>query len=99
MRSYYIYLLTNYNNKVLYTGVTNDLKRRVQEHADKLIDGFTKQYNIYKLVYFEETNDVKKAIAREKEIKGWSRAKKNELIESMNPEWNNLGSQWGIYGR
>ena len=85
---YYIYILTNKNNKVLYTGVTNNLKRRLNEHKNKLVEGFTKKYNVNKLVYFEETKDVNEAIAREKEIKGWRRSKKVALIESVNPAWN-----------
>jgi putative endonuclease len=72
---YYVYLLTNWNNKVIYVGVTNDLERRIYEHKNKLIDGFTKTYNLKKLVYFEETNDILAAIAREKQIKKWRREK------------------------
>ena len=89
-RYYYVYILTNWNNKVLYTGVTNDLVKRVYEHKNKLAEGFTKKYNLNKLVYFEATNDVTSAIAREKQIKGWLRTKKNELVESINPEWRDL---------
>lgn len=87
---YFVYILTNWNNKVLYTGVTNNLERRLFEHKDCLVDGFTKKYNIHKLVYFDSTSDVKAAIAREKQIKGWTRRKKNALVESINPEWNDL---------
>ena len=90
---YYVYLLTNKNNNVLYTGVTNDLGRRVYEHKNKLIEGFTKRYNVNKLVYFETTEDIKSAIAREKQIKGWTRIKKNCLIESVNPEWRDLDEE------
>ncbi|MEW6194581.1 MAG: GIY-YIG nuclease family protein [Bacteroidota bacterium] len=75
---YYVYILTNWNNKVIYVGVTNNLKRRVYEHKNKLLDGFTKKYNINKLVYYEETVDVNSAIKREKEIKKWGREKKNK---------------------
>ena len=89
-RYYYVYILTNWNNKVLYTGVTNDLVKRVYQHKNKLAEGFTKKYNLNKLVYFETTNDVTSAIAREKQIKGWLRTKKNELVESINPEWRDL---------
>ncbi len=85
--------MTN-KSKTLYTGVTNDLQRRVYEHKQKLIKGFTSKYNITKLVYYEEYNDIKDAIRREKQIKGWSRKKKIELIESVNPEWNNLSEDW-----
>ncbi len=87
---YYVYMLTNKNNNVLYTGVTNNLRRRVYEHKNKFVDGFTKKYNIYKLVYYEITNDVNSAIAREKQIKGWTRAKKNALVESKNSQWCDL---------
>ena len=72
---YFVYLLTNKNNTVIYTGVTNDLKRRVYEHKEKLIDGFTKKYNVNKLVYFETANDINSAISREKQIKAGSRKK------------------------
>ena len=87
---YYVYMLTNKNNNVLYTGVTNDLKRRLFEHKNKLIDGFTKKYNVHKLVYYEITTDVNSAIAREKQIKGWTRARKNNLVESKNSQWCDL---------
>ena len=87
---YYVYLLTNKNNNVLYTGVTNDLERRVYEHRNKIVEGFTKRYNVTKLVYFETTQDIKSAIAREKQIKGWKREKKNILIESINLLWKDL---------
>ncbi len=87
--NYYIYIMTN-KSKTLYTGVTNNLLRRVYEHKTKNIKGFTKKYNITKLVYYEETDDVSIAIAREKEIKGWRRMKKIKLIESVNSEWKDL---------
>ncbi len=89
MNRYYVYIMTN-RSKTLYTGVTNDLMRRVYEHKNKMIDGFTKKYNITKLVYYEETDDVQAAIEREKQIKGWLRRKKIALIESINPEWKDL---------
>ena len=85
--------MTNKSNTVLYTGVTNNLERRVYEHKNKLTDGFTKKYNINKLVFFETTNDIKSAIAREKQIKGWLRIKKIKLIETANPEGNNLSNE------
>jgi len=91
---YYVYILTNKNNTVLYIGVTNDLKRRIYEHKNKLLDGFTKKYNINKLVYFEETNDIKIAIAREKQLKGYTRLKKENLIASQNIKWNDLSLDW-----
>lgn len=93
MNQYYVYIMTN-RSKTLYTGVTNDLMRRVYEHKNKMIDGFTKKYNIINLVYYEETNDIQTAIAREKQIKGWLRRKKIALIESVNPKWNDLSEGW-----
>jgi len=85
--------MTN-QSKTLYTGVTNDLMRRVYEHKNKMIEGFTKKYNITKLVYYKETNDIQVAISREKQIKGWLRGKKIALIESVNPKWNDLSEGW-----
>ena len=84
---YYVYILTTRSNTVLYTGVTNNLKRRVFEHKSGLNEGFTKKYHVHKLVYFEMFDFVELAIAREKQIKGYSREKKIKLIEQMNPEW------------
>jgi len=89
-RHYYIYIMTNKRNTVLYTGVTNDLKRRVYEHKEKLVEGFTKKYNITKLVYFEVFDSIENAILREKQIKGGSRQKKIDLINSMNKAWRDL---------
>ena len=89
--NYYVYILANATNVTVYTGVTNDLPRRVYEHrshADP--ESFTAKYNVNKLVYFEDTGDVTSAIAREKQIKSWSRARKNKLIESKNPRWDDL---------
>ena len=91
---YYVYLVTNWNNKVMYLGVTNNLERRLYEHKNKLVKGFTEKYNVNKLVYFEETQDVTAAIAREKEIKKWRREKKNQLVNRMNPNWKDLSSGW-----
>jgi len=82
--------MTNMRNTVLYTGVTRDLTKRVYEHKEKLAEGFTKKYNIVKLVYYEIFNDPESAIFREKQIKGGSRAKKIDLVNSMNPEWKDL---------
>jgi putative endonuclease len=96
---YYVYILTNWNNKVLYTGVTNNLERRVYEHKNKADNGFTAKYNVNKLVYFDSTNDVRNAIEREKQIKGWSREKKNNLVESINPEWRDLSENWNMKPR
>jgi putative endonuclease len=87
---YCVYIMTNKRNKVLYTGVTSDLKRRVYEHKEKLVDGFTKKYNVTKLVYYEAYDDIENAILREKQIKGSLRQKKIELINSMNNEWREL---------
>ena len=93
MRHYYVYILTN-KSRTLYTGVTNNLERRLYEHKQKLVPGFASRYNITQLVYFEETQDVHAALAREKEIKGWLRKKKVALIESTNPEWRDLSASW-----
>jgi putative endonuclease len=87
---YYVYVLANRNSKTLYVGVTNDLVRRVYEHKQKLVDGFTKKYCIDILVYYEVTNDVISAIEREKQIKKWNRAWKVRLIEKINPNWADL---------
>ena len=91
---YYVYILTNWNNKVLYTGATNNLERRLYEHRNELADGFTKRYHVHKLVYYDTTTDVTAAIAREKQIKGWTRQKKNALVETINPEWRDLSKDW-----
>ena len=93
-KTYYVYLITNWNNQVMYIGVTNNLERRLYEHKNKLIKGFTEKYNINKLVYFEQTNDIESAITREKEIKKWRREKKNSLVESANKQWEDLSKQW-----
>ena len=93
---YYVYILTNKNNKVIYVGMTNNLTRRIYEHKNKLVDGYTKKYNIDKLVYFEETSEVKEAIRREKEIKKWRREKKNRLVETNNPEWKDLSKEYDM---
>ena len=89
-KRFYVYLLINWNNKVMYVGVTNDMHRRLYEHKNKLVKGFTEKYNVDKLVYFEETDDVISALAREKEIKKWRREKKDNLVLSINPEWKDL---------
>ena len=92
MKTYYVYILSS-RYRVLYTGVTGDLDRRMFEHRHKVHEGFTKRYNITRLVYFESFTDVRDAIAREKQIKSWSRAKKLDLIRSMNPDWKDLASR------
>jgi len=89
-KQYYIYIMTNKTNGVLYTGVTNDLKRRVYEHKNKPVEGFTKKYNVSRLVYYEVCEDIESAILREKQIKGGSRQKKIQLVDSMNKEWCDL---------
>jgi len=91
---YYVYILTNWTDKVMYVGVTKDLMRRLYQHKNELIPGFTSKYNVHKLVYFEETDDVLTALEREKEIKKWRREKKNNLVEKWNPEWKDLSSEW-----
>ena len=91
---YYVYILTNWNNKVLYIGVTNNLERRLYEHKMQLVDGFTKKYNVHKLVYYEYTSEVEAALAREKQLKGWTRKKKDSLIATMNPQWYDLSENW-----
>ena len=92
-RQYYVYILTN-RTRTLYVGVTNDLERRMHEHKNKLVPGFTSKYNVTWLAHYEQTSDVESAIAREKEIKGWRRSKKVALIESSNPQWKDLSLEW-----
>ncbi len=89
-KQYYVYVLTNKSNKVLYVGVTNNLRRRIFEHKNKLVEGFSKKYNLNKLVYYEVTNDVKSAIKREKQLKNWHREWKINLINQYNPGWEDL---------
>jgi len=91
---YYVYILSTWNNKVLYTGVTNNLERRLYEHKNGLMEGFTKKYHVHKLVYFDTSPDINAAIVREKQIKGWTRAKKVMLIEERNPNWIDLSENW-----
>ena len=91
-KQYFVYIMTN-RSKTLYIGVTNDLQRRVYEHKQKAVPGFTTKYNISSLVYYESTNDVREALAREKQLKGWLRIKKIRLIESTNPEWKDLSEE------
>ncbi len=93
-KRYYIYLLTNWNNKVMYVGVTNNLERRLYEHKNKLVKGFTEKYNVHRLVYYEETPDVHIALQREKEIKKWRREKKDNLVIAANPGWKDLCEEW-----
>jgi putative endonuclease len=93
VKRYYIYIMAN-RSKRLYIGVTNNIERRLYEHKHKLVEGFTSKYQMTRLVYFEETSDVYAAFAREKYLKGWLRAKKVALIESINPEWRDLSEEW-----
>ena len=93
-KTYYVYLLTNWNNAVMYVGMTNDLERRIFEHKEKRVKGFTEKYNVSKLVYFEQTSDVNVAIAREKEIKKWRREKKDALVKQLNPDWRDLSDDF-----
>ena len=94
MQIYYAYILSNYTNSTLYIGVTNDLKRRIYEHKNKLISGFSSKYNVNKLVYFEETTDIKSAIQREKNLKKWKREWKDELIKKNNPSFYDLSKEF-----
>jgi putative endonuclease len=93
-KTFYVHILTNKKNGTLYTGITNDLKRRIPEHKSGTGKSFTKRYNVKMLVYYEVTNYILNAIQREKQIKGWVRRKKIELIESMNPDWDDLSEEW-----
>lgn len=87
---YYIYILTNKTDSVMYIGVTNDLRRRINEHREEMIEGFTKKYHVHKLVYYEVFENIEKAIQREKQLKRWNREKKNQLVESLNPAYKDL---------
>ena len=93
-KQYCTYIMTNKYNTVLYTGITHELAGRVLQHKERKIEGFTKRYNVNKLVYYETYEDVREAIMREKQIKGWLRAKKIALIESLNPKWEDLSAGW-----
>ena len=92
MKQYYVYIVASSSRRI-YIGVTNNLERRIYEHKQKLIPGFTSQYNINRLVYYETTADVRTAIEREKHIKGWLRQKKIALVESVNPNWKDLSAE------
>lgn len=94
MKSYWVYILSNKKLGTLYIGVTNDLHRRLYEHKNKLIEGFSKRYDLTKLVYFEETSDINSAIAREKQLKKWNRDWKINLVELNNPDWLDLSENW-----
>ena len=90
MKSYYVYIMSNKTNSTIYIGVTSDIYKRANEHNDNVIDGFTKLYNVHKLVYVEEYNSVEDALNREKQLKKWRREKKEKLINSLNPQWKDL---------
>ena len=92
-KTYFVYLLSN-SSKMIYIGVTNDLERRIYEHKKKMKEGFTKKYNLHQLVYYEEPDDIGRALEREKQLKGWRRQKKVSLIESTNPEWKDITQDW-----
>ncbi|MCR5188799.1 MAG: GIY-YIG nuclease family protein [Treponema sp.] len=94
INNYYVYILSNFTNTTLYIGVTNNLRRRVFEHKNKLINGFTEKYNIYKLVYYETTSNITSAIQREKNLKKWKRIWKIELIKKTNPYFRDLSLDW-----
>ena len=94
MNNYFVYILTNKSNNVIYTGVTNNITRRIFEHKNKLVKGFTSWYNIDKLIYYEETSSIQSALAREKQIKGWLKKKKIALIELKNPSWKDLSTEF-----
>ncbi len=92
-KDYYVYIMAS-DSGTLYTGVTNDLQRRISEHKQGLTEGFTKKYKCHKLVYYENYSDIKQAIAREKQLKNWNRNKKQELINIINPHWQDLSAEW-----
>jgi len=94
--NYYVYMLASKRNGTLYIGVTNNLERRLYEHKNNLIEGFTNKYNVHHLVYFEDVNDIQSALQREKQLKRWTRKWKLELIEKVNPEWRDLANGFNL---
>ena len=96
-KRYYVYMITNKHNTVLYTGITGDLPKRVYEHKEKLVNGFTKKYNVDKIVYFESFENVDNEIQREKQIKNYSRKRKEELINEFNEEWKDLYTELPLF--
>ena len=95
MNNYYVYILSNWCDSVLYVGVTSNLERRLYEHRNHMVPSFTSKYSVDKLVYYEVTSDVRAAIEREKQIKNWRREKKEKLIRQNNPNWKDLSEEWG----
>jgi putative endonuclease len=95
-KTYYVYILSSKRNGTLYIGVTNNLERRLNEHRNNLIEGFTNKYNVHHLVYFEDVNDIQSALQREKQLKRWTRKWKLELIEKVNPEWRDLANDFNL---
>ena len=95
-KTYYVYILSSKRNGTLYIGVTNNLERRLYEHKNNLIEGFTNKYNVHHLVYFEDMNDIQTALQREKQLKRWTRKWKLELIEKFNPEWRDLADDFNL---
>ena len=93
-KTYYVYILASKRNGTLYIGVTNDLERRLYEHKNNLVEGFTNKYNVHHLVYYEDVNDIQSALLREKQLKRWTRKWKIELIEKVNPEWLDLAEDF-----
>ena len=96
---YFVYILTNRNRNVMYIGMTNDLARRLHEHRNHLVSGFTQEYHVNMLVYYEETHDVLAALEREKQVKKWRREKKDALVASMNPQWRDLGADFSLWSK
>ena len=93
-KQYFVYILTNKTNRVIYIGMTDNLERRIYEHKNKLVEGFSKKYNLHKLVYYEITDDVNSAIRREKQLKNWHRDWKINLVNQFNPEWEDLSEKF-----
>ena len=94
MKQFFVYFITNWTSEVLYIGVTSNLEKRIYEHKNKIYKGFTQKYNLDRLVYFEEFSEPELAIKREKQLKNWSRVKKNALVETINPDWSDLWKEW-----
>lgn len=95
-KTYYVYILASKRNGTLYIGVTNDLERRLYEHKNNLLEGFTNKYNVHHLVYYEDVNDIQSSLQREKQLKRWTRKWKIELIEKINPEWRDLADDFNL---